>query len=309
MANICKGISNTGVGECGFDSKALRRIIFVPLFDESGAENKFANIAAVTKTAMQAKFDAVLDFDRFYPLPNGKNVTIEVADDTVQEYDDGSKSFIKAGKENIAFRLPLTNPKLVGALKTFRGQQLGMYAIDADNNMWYQEDAAGTGEVLPIPIDSNSLGVKFIKAVEAEENYVNVNFELDYGALPELFSYIPSSSLDFNGLSNSDVYALRDVEVVYTNISTTGFTANLTTKMGDQVTGLDTNPTTGDLADLYNNDTTSAVVPTGITETPAASGIYVFVYTAQTSGNKLTLTPTRSKYSFTDVIAAEILTP
>lgn len=306
---LCKPLANLGSSDCGFDLKAMRRVVLVPLFATNGDENKFANTAAVTKAAIQALCDAALPLDRIYPMPQiGKEIAIEQADDAVKEYTDGSTAFLSEGKETISFRLPSSHPLLKNGLQSFRNQQLGYYYFDKAANMAYQTDSATGLEVLPIPIDGNSIRTKFVKAVEEDESYVEFSFQSDDAALGELFRFIPKSSLDFNGLG-SDIYPLRDVEVVYTGISTTGFTAELKTIFGEPVTGLDTNPTTGDLTDLYNNDTTSAIVPTGITETPAASGIYVFAMTAQTIANILTLTPTRSKFDFTKVVAVDIVIP
>jgi len=301
--SICKPLGNLGDVQCAFDPASLKRVIFAPLIGSDGSQNVFASESAVTKSALQALFDESNEEDRLYPLPvKGKNIGIEVADALIQEYDDGSKNFRKPGRKTITSWLVGSHPLLIRQLEAFRGQAVGFYGGDVNGNFWYQSDVAQTGEVQPIPIDSGSIQTEYIYPKIGEAGYLLVSFEMDDSAISSLFRYIPFANLDFNINSPVDVYALRDTKSVYSNESTTEFTADIQTIYNEPVTGLIITDFT-----LYNNTTSAAIVITSVTE--SADGIYDFVIPAQTSLDNLTLTPVKSKFDFSAVVANTIDIP
>ena len=93
MGNICDcstGKLNTAPNSCPDLLQITKRIILVPKYKADGTVNEFANVAAVTKDALQAKFDENDIDDRFshwlnsrmwkklVPILFFKSLTIEV---------------------------------------------------------------------------------------------------------------------------------------------------------------------------------------------------------------------------------------
>lgn len=294
----CINFKNLGAATCPNLAKIARRLEFIPEFDSSQTKNEFANEAAVTKAALQAKFDAANIKDRFFVTPLLENVEDIRSETTFQEFNSGNKKRVKKGVRHFIGYFTDEHPLLLEKLESWRGQDFGINIIDSAKNYIYSTDKETKTKVQPILVDGESFDVQLMKSTDAEVNMIKIEFDYRTEAEDSLLRYIDANSLDFNGLSSSDLYSLWDVESTFTSPVAAGVTVQLDTDYGIAVEGL----LVGDLA-IYNITTSAAVVPTSITESTTVPGSYDIVYPAQTPANVLRFTFTKSKYDFALVTA------
>ena len=296
MGNLCvcgQGKQNLGLSGCPDLMKIARRLIIVPELDASGAKNELANVAAVTKAALQAKFDETEIDDRFFALDIMENVENLRADTKFQEFDSGSKAKIEDGIKQFTGFLVNRNTVLLEKLQSWGCQKFGVYIIDKSGNFIYFTDSSTKLLVQPLMVQEKSWDAQYISATEGETSMIKITFDFRFTMADKYIRYIPVESLDFDGLG-SDLYSLIDVNGAYSGISQTGVTLTLTDDYGLPVKNL----LTGDFA-LYNNTTLAAVIITGFTE--SADGVYDMVFASQTVADVMKSTITKSRYDFTDV--------
>ena len=302
--NICKcslGKQNTQGNSCPDLMQIAKRLIIVPKFKADGTVNEFANIAAVTKTALQAKFDAAEIDDRWFPLSELKNVEDLRGDTVFEEFTDRSKVKVDENKRNFVGHIINQGSILFDKIKAWGCQEFGVYIIDKNSNFVYNTDSTLI-KVQPIAVDANSWDIKLVKATDTEVEKIMISFDFAQNMRDENLRYLAAEDLDFDGLDTGDVYALYDVNGVVSAISTTGFTMTLTTDYGLPVKNLL-------ITDFAVYNTTTAAAVTIVTMTETADGVYAFTFTAQTQSDVLQLTPTKSRYDFADVVSIAITIP
>lgn len=306
MSNICQctlGKQNTQENSCPDLMQIAARIIIVPKFKADGTVNELANVAAVTKAALQAKFDAADIDDRWFPLSQFKNVEDTRGDSIFEEFTDRSKVKIDEGKRMFTGYIVNQGTKLLEKLKSWACQEFGIYIIDKNSNFVYITDVATELKVQPIAVDANSWEAILIKATDTTVAKIKISFDFKQNMKDEYLRYIAAEDLDFDGLNTADVYGLYTViAAAATNLSTTGFKMALATDYKLPVKNL----LIGDFA-LYNVTDSASVSISTMTENP--DGTYAFTFAAQTSSDVLRLTPTKSRYDFADVVAETITIP
>ncbi len=298
MANECicgQSLTDLGISSCPDAMQNAKRLIFVPEFDNSGDKNEFANVAAVTKTALQAKFDAASELDRYYPSPLLENVEDVRAETVFQEFNSGLKSKVRNGIRTFTGYVTAPNGASsiwLEKIKSWFCNASGIYIIDKNSNFIYATDLTTKLKVQPIMIERGSFDAQLVKATDAEVQMIMITFDIRENMDDGLLRYIPAEDLDFDGLSDADVYALLDVVNTYSGIAQTTVTMTMTTdQYGLPVTGL----VIGDFA-LYNNTGAAAVIPSSVTE--SADGVYDIVFPSQTVGHVIQPTVTKSRYDF-----------
>ena len=290
---------NTGVSGCDFLMKIARRLILVPKYDESGAVNEFANEAAVTKSALQAKFDHNDVEDRFFPLEEMENVEDTRAETVFYEWNSGNKVKIRKGSRTFTGIIPMKNPYLISKIESFNGRELGVYIIDADGNFVYNRntDTTDFAKVQPIYIDGASLTASYVKYTDSDAGGILVQFDFDRNVGDEFLNYINASSLDFDGLSNNDVYGLIDVTTKLSSLAAGAtnqlFTATLVDDYGNPVQGL----VVGEFAATDESDDGAVALSTA-TETSA--GVYSIATTAAQSSVTIRCYIEKAKYNFNE---------
>lgn len=286
--------ANIGANPCKDLRKVARRFILVPEFDSAGDKNSIATIAGVTKSALQAKFDASAIADRWFPTPQFENVENVRADAVRQEFNSGKSVKVRDGVRTMTVFFPLQGNLWMGKLEKFECLSMGFYEIDADGNFIYSK-CPTDGTVDPILIEDGTMDIEYIPATDSEVSMVKMMFDIRLSEKDAEQRYIESSELDFDALSNSDVYSLYDVESVNSGISTTALTVTLTTDFGVKVGGL----LEADFA-LYNVTDASAVTIASFTE--SAKGVYDFTFIAQDVADVIRVTPTKAKFDFSAVV-------
>jgi hypothetical protein len=280
----------------------LSRIIIVPKFKADGTVNEFANVAAVTKAALQAKFDAADPDDRFYPVTILKNVVDVRAESIYQEFTDKTKIRIDVGKRNFVGYIVNQGSKLLQKLKSWECQEFGVYGIDKKSNFVFITDLSTGLKVSPIGVDANSYEAVLEKATDTVAEMIKISFDFAQNMDDALLRYIAAEDLDFDGLNTADVYALYTAIGVASNITTTAARMKITTDYGLPVKNLI-------ITDFVAYNVTDSASVTISTFAESSDGVYDITFAAQTSADVLKLTPTKARYDFAGVSSVAILIP
>jgi hypothetical protein len=304
MANCCT-LQNSRGDLCPSIMDIAKRLIIVPEVDGSGAQNKFASEAAVTKSALQAKFDAADKDDRFFPLSIIENVEDLRAEPTFFEFNSGRKAKVKEGTRTFVAYIPFQGPEYLGKLEEWGCSKFGVYIVDKAGNFIYATDSSTKTEVLPILVDHESFSAELMKKTDGEPIMIKLTFDFRETEKDSLLRAIDKDSLDFDGLSSTDVYGLWDITHAVTSITTTGFVSTITSvDYGFAIEGL----VPGDFS-LYNDTDSASVTITSATESATVPGEYTFVIPAQTSADSMTLSMTKAGYDDAPLEAVKVVIP
>ena len=221
------GLSNTGLPNCVTLQSVTTRLIFVNLKDSTGA------LTRVDLTALpnfSNLFTAVNPKDRWYPLESFDNVEMPIADSSFEETASGRKFFIKSGKRSFNGDMYLQSPEALNIINSFTCSQVGVYAVDANNNLVGIKDG---NYLYPISINNKSLDAKIVFASDANVQKMNLTFDFLTSVEESKMWLIPYSdtNFDFNLVSGIKDIVIADtiptfsgvfidyltIEVVYKN--------------------------------------------------------------------------------------------
>ena len=295
--SVCKDLKNTAGSPCSDIIKTARRLILIPEKDSSGDKNEFANVAAVTKAALQAKFDAVNTQDRFYPLPLMENAESVRAESEMFEYNSGRRAKVRDGNKPFIGRFPEEPSITLENLKAWEGQKFGVYIIDKDGNFRYYTDKETGLKVQPIMVEGGSVDFMYVEPTDSEPGYIGVQFDFSQDMDDSRLRVIKYDDLDFDGRDNSDVYGLTDVTI------TKGSTFSDTT-LNFTISTIYELPVSALVSELefYNVTQSKTLTPDSVTE-PTTVGDHVADLTTEenagnvTTGNSVRITLTKSTYN------------
>lgn len=306
MSKICAcnvGLSNTGTPTCQPIASVARKLIVVPYYKADGTVNGIDVVADTLDDAFfSGKINGVIT-DRWFPTPLMKNVVDERGEAIFEEFDDGSKLFIRDGIRAFNALVPNQGPEYLNQIDTIRCNEVGIFAIDANNNIIGSQTVAG--KLYPIKIDAQTWAPNLVKATDSTVQKVALSFEFDLSEKDENIRMITDANISANMLA---LKGLLDGVLSVSSITTTGFTATVNTKFGDlkdpvKVQGLV-------LADFTLEEVTPTPGPIAITSvTESAPGVYDFVFPAQTTGDLLKLTATKTGFDFSTFGAVAINIP
>ena len=299
MANCCT-LSNSQGDACPSILDIAKRIIIVPEVDASGAKNELANVAAVTKSALQGKFDEADKDNRYFPLSILENVEDVRAEPTFFEFNSGRKAKIKEGTRTFTGFIPFQGPEYLGKLEEWACSKFGVYVIDKSGNFIYSTDASTKVKVQPIMVDQESFSAELVKKTDTDPIMIKITFDFRETEKDSLLRAIDASDLDFEGLSSADVYGLYDAKHVATSATVNGFTSTITENIyGFGIEGI----VSGEFS-IYNN-TTSSDVPFTMS---AVDNVYTFTFTSpQTIADVVKLSVSKAGYDDA-LIEAELVT-
>lgn len=205
------GLSNTGLPNCVTLQSVTTRLIFVNLKDSTGA------LTRVDLTALpnfSNLFTAVNPKDRWYPLESFDNVEMPIADSSFEETASGRKFFIKSGKRSFNGDMYLQSPEALNIINSFTCSQVGVYAVDANNNLIGIKDG---NYLYPISINNKSLDAKIVFASDANVQKMNLTFDFLTSVEESKMWLIPYSdtSFDFNLVSGIKDVVIANTEVVF----------------------------------------------------------------------------------------------
>jgi hypothetical protein len=296
----CNGtLSNSGKPNCDSIPNLSLRQIVVPLTDSAGARNYVDPTAVINAAYINARLNDTDASQRWYPMPLMKNITDERGDAITEEFEDGSTEFIRQGTRTFTGMIVGSGPHYLNQLMDHRCVDFGVYEVDKDGALIGLSEADGF--IYPIPVDKGSWYPRYVKKTDTAVAKIVVSYSYSQTADDESLEMVPST--DIIGIDLRTVNGLFDVHLVTTaGPTTTGMTAKITTNFGNvadrtTVKGL----VAGDFTLAEITPTPGAIVITSVTETPANSGIYVFVWPAATSGDELRLTLTKTGYDASEI--------
>lgn len=304
MACKCDvGLSNTGTPTCEPIATVAKKLIVVPTYDSTGAKSSVTIGTTLDQAFLDAKINAALAADRWFPLVTMENVTQERAESITETSGSGKIAFIREGSHSFFGEMWKQSPTFLGKLKSAKCVDISIFVVDADGNLIGSCPSAD-GKIYPIAVDKDSWDVRMSSATDATVQKVTLGFNWSDNEKDEYISMLTEDDYTADFLGSK---GLLDVSSVISNESTTGFTATLSTAYGSKaslvkVEGL----LAGDFT-LFNVTDTASVSIISVTESSA--GVYDFTFSAETSSDVLRLTPSKNGYDFANVIANTILIP
>jgi len=143
----------------------------------------------------------------------------------------------------------------------------------------------------PILIDSDTFRTKYVEATNDAPAMLMLSFQ--WKSTEKDADVKVVGGLDYTG---SDLYGLIDADAIYSAITTTSFTATITsTCYGGPVEGL----VPGDFTLAEISPTPGAIVISGVTE--VSPGVYDFVIPAATSADVLRLSASKDRFDFAEM--------
>lgn len=312
MSKICScdaGLGNSGNPNCIPLISVIKKPILVPLFDSTGAENKIDLTATLDQTYWDARVNDTDSSKRWFPLGEIENVTSDKADSSIEEAPSGKKAFVKEGIRSIFGEIwDKATPQMAGQIKNARCTEWGVFFVDINGSLIGRSKDFTTTDLYPIPVDGQSLDVKYMFATDSTTPKVTIGFDISQEMCDEELYMITSDNYTGDVLG---MKGLIDVFAKYSSISTAGFTVDLYTRYGDIAKLI---PVKGLLlAQFAVNElspTPGSIALTSVTESATVPGRYAVVYSsAQTSGDIMELVITKSGLDTTSVRTNTITTP
>lgn len=302
---------NTGTPNCISNQAYTGLEFFVPTFDSTGAKNKVNPTVLIDQAFLTARINDVDKTKRWYPIRDIKTVTKERADNVVEQFDDQSQNNVMDGVRSSTYFINKGTPEMKGAIDDFSCTSFGVLKVDANGSLI--GDNGNDGFMYPAEIDNNSLQTKWIEPTPTTSQKIEVKYNYSAVLRDENICMINAADITANLLA---AIGLVDVYSTITAITTTGFTAKLTTKFGSLANPIVDkglviaefiSSVTATPSRLRNATTSLDVTILTVTENP--DGTYAFTFAAQGSGNTLILKPKRNGRDYTAVEEKTILIP
>ncbi len=294
------GLNNTGVPGCITDFGVTKKVFMMPLVASDGTRNKLDRTQTMDATYINAMINHTDASKRLYPIPGElKNVANTKSENITQSFDDGSVYFIAEGRRSWTGIYPNLNQIFAGQLKASRCVNFGIYEIDNNGSLLGDTNGEGSDDVYPITVDRNTWAPLWNRKTDTVLQNTTLTFQFPSSVLDENLIVIPSS--EFIGINLLNVNGLIDVLSTNTSLiasgSTTVWIVKLYTKYGTKATGL----LAADFA-VYNVTDSAAKIISSVAESP--NGTYaITISTLETAADVLRLTPTKTGFDYTEVVA------
>jgi len=284
--------NNTGLPSCVPLFDKIKKIILVPIEANDGTLNKIDLTATLNAAYFNAFINNADSSKRWYPLPSMKNVELTKAENVLESFNDGTSAFVKEGKRSFSALFTGQGAKFAGVLKASRCATFGIFGIDSNGSIiGYTNNEENV--LYPIPVDASTWAPVWQAATDTTIQKVVLNFDFDTNLMDEYLWHVPSG--DITGINLLNVSGLVDVLSTNTSVGQTSWVVKLYSRYNTKIKGL----VAGDFA-IYNVTDSAAVTVVSCTE---VDGTYTLTYASQTVADVLRLTPTKTGYDFTEVIA------
>lgn len=236
---------------------------------------------------------------RISVLNNVKEYTSERAD-AITETIDEIALYLKDGQKMISFSVLGAPYKLKEYVDSLRCGTNGFYGIGEGNQLLgRRRDLAK--QLGLIPIQKGTITSKMVDATNTTFSKMIVTFMVDERFDDSEFVYMPSAEIEAD-LEYTN--ALIQADAVATVASATTISVEMKWSASGVVAAAGLEPLenfdTASFFELYNNDTSSAVTISSVTESPA--GTYELTFAAQTTGDELILNAgTLAPFNFTEI--------
>lgn len=307
MANVCSCdsvLGNTGVSKCPAIPGIARKLILVPYYDASGNVNEIdatslsaPEYGASTGTGFNAAFFALLvnqadKYNRWYPLPNMKNVENTRETPVYETFEDGTQEKIRDGVGSFVAVITNMSPTFLAQIEKAACTAIGAYIVDHKNSII---GIANGNKLQPIKIDEKTWAPQYVHATDAIVPKVQLNFQWDLSVMDSALSMISAENISYT-LTN--LVGLLDIKAVsLVADSATQLTVKVSTlygSVGDQdlVKGLILSE-----VKVYNQTTSTQITPSAIAE--VADGTYEITIAAQTAADVLHVRVTKNGFDDT----------
>jgi len=291
---------NTGVRDSSIAFKKPVRIFLVRTTADDGTVNEIDMTTTNFKfdqTALDARLNESDPSKRWYDIGKVENVGIIKSDNVIDTAGDGTEYFVQEG---IYSSVLMLRKQDIVLLKSFDIAECGssadysVYMVDNCKNILVEEVEANKGQAILLANGTFNALYKF--ATDTEVNQIelkwNIDKSVDFGRLNTISG---EDTVTADILRPQSLFNVNGVDL--TAITTTGFTLDLEFDYGGL--GKDKREKLKALvaADFVLNEispTPGVVTITTVTETPALSGIYVFVFPIETTGDVLELTSSQA---------------
>ena len=287
-------IGNTGIGT---DSKVFKTAVkgyLVQTFADDGSRNvlDLTGSPTLTKTAFDALLTNPDASKRIYPLPTFNDFEAPKAESVKDTAPDGVNFKVRDGIRSLKAMFKEQDTVILKPLVTAECGGVAdwsIYLVDNCSAIMTQEVDADIGR--PLTISKSTFDQIYTFATNATVNDVTITFDFDKFTKDDLFTLVEVDA-DADILNATGIVS---VYAVISSISTGGFTATMTFDTGFLGKRA---KFTGAVIDDFDLDeispTPGSITITTVVETPALSGIYVFVIPVATSSDVLELTSSDS---------------
>ncbi len=305
MADDCiTGFGNTGFYEtCDSNFKVMRGAFIMNTTDDDGDFNLIPYGTEIDQAYLDARVNDPDPSTRWYPVMNVEEAASTRADPTVYTAGSGAIEIVKQGPRDLSFEIRNRGAEYLGQIKACSCESLSFFAVDAEGKLRGKilDKTNPESDLYPIKIQPNSFNSSLIVATEDNPEHLLVTWQYGLQEKDELLRVYPS------GLVSADLLGAKgliDVFLTVTGVTTTGFTAKLSTLYSTNVGGVEKFNVSGLVTadfDLYNVTDAAPIVITSATE--STPGTYVFVIPTTPTSEIKRLTPDKLGFDFGQVVA------
>lgn len=229
----CNGtLGNTGLPSCISIPKVAKKAFYVPYYDSTGAINSVDMTGTIDQAYFTDKINEADASKRWYPLPEIKNVEETKEDSTFEDFNDGSKAFIRQGKRNFTGIMIGVNPTFLKQIDEFRCVNIGVYYVDIDGNLI---GAKKVDDLLyPIEIDKETWDAKAISATDSTVYKIQLGYQYGLDERDgDLWMITPADMADDVRLLS--LGGLLNIRAEFSSVTADGFVVELNTPFGHGV--------------------------------------------------------------------------
>ena len=286
-----QAIGNTGLPNGQKVGNVVVKGFLVQTFADDRTRNEINLTGAattLTSVALEAHLVNPDASKRWYPLPKFYDAELPKADPTFDTASDGTNFFIQDGIRSFSAIHKQQDTILLKALDTAECGGVAdwsIFLVDECEQIFVEEVEAGKGR--PQKISGGTFNSIYQYASNTATNNITIKYDFS--------KFVKDSRIQLVQV-DSDASILEAIGVtpataVISAITTTTFTATMTFDAGyvgnKQVF---TGAVIGDFDLDEISPTPASIVITTVTENPAASGIYDFVFPLETTADVLELT-------------------
>jgi len=300
-------LGNTGRSNCEALFRVLRGLFYMHTYAADGTRNRIDLTDDIDDAYITAAINNVDPTKRWYPTGILETIGGERAEPVFAEAASGKKSWIKQGVRNVTAEIWDQSATLMGEIENARCQQISFFGIDRNGSLRGMVPETEDGFLYPIRVEKQSWAATLMFAAEDAVERIAISFNYDQRERDSLLRAISANDIVADLLG---VNGLFGVEVEYSGLSDATLTATLFLKYGSLKSKIkNTGLLITDFFDVVGGTDSSVFnVTTGLavtisTFTESSPGVYAMTFTAQTAADVIRLTPVKTGFEYSKVIA------
>ena len=156
-----------GSPNCNIDLTAIRGMIFVE-----------SNKVTYNAQGLPNNLNTLINNGDAVASPKVLNFTSEKPESTFQEFDDGTRYFIRESTRSFSFIIAKPTFWQLGAFKRLRCKKIGVYLIDKDNNMLGKSKFLDTANFEPITIENETIDAIIQFATDTTIRQLSISMQM-----------------------------------------------------------------------------------------------------------------------------------